>query len=356
MKSAAEKISNFFFGKWFPVMGLLLVAGCIQIINFNVRRQGNRLVVEGTITDKGGPYFLQLRRTSNEEKITDPVSGADIDIFDDHGNSEQYIQYERGKYFLPGNTVKGIPGRTYHLEITLADGSKYRSDPETMPMQIAKDSVYYKFDSIKEKGNSVEKDVIKVFTDTNIPKNTSGKPLYLRWNVEEAYKFTQYDAPDPFNNPPPVCYITDDPNPQNILLYDGSSLDSKNIIGQSVAVREIDNTFYQRHYINVIQYSINRDAYNYWSQVNEVVNSSGTIFDVPPATAEGNVYKVDNSNEKALGYFQATRVDTSRFFLTHADIPFYIPSPCSNSLPNECRNCDAIDNSSHQPPFYWLND
>lgn len=354
-----RKIKGLFSYKKIFVLALVLLAGtvgCIQIIDFNVNRQGNRLVVEGIITDKGGPYFLQLRQTSSEEKITDPVSDADIKIFDDLGNSEQYTQYEKGKYFLAGYDVKGIPGHSYYIEITLPDGSHYQSEPEKIPLSIAKDSVYYKFDTVTEQGSSNEKDVLKVFADTRIPQSTSGDHLYLRWNVEEAYKFTEFDFPDPLNIPPPVCYVTDDPDPQTILLYDGQSLDSQNINGQTLIVRELDDSFFQRHYINVIQYSISRGAHEYWTQVDQVVNSSGTIFDVPPATAEGNVYNTADSSQKALGYFEATRVDTSRFFLVHADIPYYITNPCDNTYRHECTNCTLLDNSSHEPPFYWLKD
>ncbi|MGD8428337.1 MAG: DUF4249 family protein, partial [Balneolaceae bacterium] len=241
------------------------------------------------------------------------------------------------------------------IEITLPNGTVYQSRPETMPLDIAKDSVYYKFDSITKSGSSAT-EVVRAFTDTDIPAGTAGSPLYLRWDVEEAYKFTEFDYPDPFNNPPPVCYVTDDPEPQKILLFDGSSLDSNNINGQEVVTREIDYTFYQRHYINVIQYSISQKAHRYWSQVDEVVNSSGTIFDVPPATAEGNIFEAGHPDNKALGYFEAARVDTSRFFLVHADLPIFISNPCKNFLRNECTNCMLLDNSSSEPPFYWLND
>ncbi len=333
---------------------LISIAGCIEIIDFDVNREGRRLVVDGTISDKNGSQTLRLRYTAEEEKITDPLTGADVYLYDDLGNSEPYFETEDGVYKMFGDIITGTPGRSYHIEITLPGGAEYHSEPETIPASIARDSIYYEFDTITEAGTGTETNIIRVFRDTSIPETDN--PLYLRWELKEVYKFTQFDFPDPMNNPPPTCYVTHYDDPQNILLFNGREINETTINKETIAEREVDDTFFQRHYFNLIQFSISQKAHEYWSQVDEVVNSRGTIFDPPPATVESNIYNVDNPDEKILGYFEAARVDTARFFLVNDMIPFFVGNPCGSTYRDECLDCDTIGNTTPEPPFYWLDD
>lgn len=339
------------------MLSIFLLNGCIETIDFDVKRTGGRLVVDGTITDSPGPHQLKLRRTAGREKITDPLTGAGIRIEDNLGNSEYYFEKEEGVYELTGHTVKGVPGRSYTLEITIDDGQKiYRSEPEVLPGSLASDSIFYEFDTVQrlnQYGNSIDVNVIRVLRDTRIPQ--SSKPLYLKWEIEEVFKFTEYDFPDPFNFPPPSCYITDYPNPQTIYLYDGSELSGGTLETEVMTERVLDDTFYQLHYMNVIQYSISQKAHKYWKQVDQIVNQSGTIFDVPPANPHTNITNINDPSETVLGYFQAARVDSSRFFVVRFDLPVNVFNPCSRLNGPDCNGgCRTIKNSRSDPPFYWL--
>jgi hypothetical protein len=336
----------------------LLFAGCVELINFDIDRTGNRLVVDGMITNSPGPYTLKLRRTTEEEKISDPLSGAKITITDNLGNSEQYFETTDGVYKLGGYSVRGVPGRSYTIEIELSNGQTYRSEPEQMPTALARDSIHYEFDTIttvNSYGSSSETEVIRVIRDTSVPKTED--PLFLKWEVQETYKFSEFDFPDPFHMPPPSCYVTEYPDPQAIHLYDGSELASGQLAPIPIVEREIDYTFYQRHFINVIQYSMTRKGHEYWNQVDQVVNRSGTIFDVPPANANSNISNIENPDEIVLGYFHAAASDTTRFYLLPADLPIHISNPCSRFSTPDCQGgCSTFDNSRKDPPYYWLQD
>lgn len=334
-----------------------LLISCVEVIDFEVERKGGQLVVDGKITNREGQHMLKLSRTSKEERISTPLSGANITIFDDLGNQEQYTQVEEGEYLLEGLTVKGIDGTTYFIEITLPDGSLYRSQPETMPRLLGSDSVYYEFDTeeeLTEAGIIIENEVIRVFTDTSIPNSES--PIFLKWDVVEVYKFTQVKDTSPLAGPPPVCYITFYPNPQNILLFNSEELQTNKLEQQLQATRKIDFSFNERHYFTVFQSSITREAYNYWMNVDQVINSTGTIFDVPAATVQGNIFNVNDANEEVLGYFEATAMDTTRFFLLPFDIPFFIVPPCGVNTRNKiplCFDCLQTSNSTREKPDFF---
>jgi len=338
-------------------VAVFLLNGCVETIDFDVDRAGNQLVVDGIITDSPGPYRLKLRRTSDQPKITNPVVGATITVTDGEGNREVYYETNDGTYEVAGAEVEGVRGGTYQVEISLRNGKTYRSDLETIPEVTARDSIYYEFDTIKtysEHGVEIEKEVMRVYKQTFVPE--SDRTLYLKWTLQGAYKFTEFDFPDFLNAPPRVCYVTETPEPQDIHLYDGSELTGGNLKPQVMAERQLNYAFQTRYYANLIQYSVTARAHTYWVRVDQAVNQAGTIFDVPPANAAGNVYNVNDAGETVLGYFQAAAVDTTRFFVTQNDLPFRIFEHCRTPDRSYCSDCLEIDNSSRQPPFYWLQD
>lgn len=337
----------------------LLLSGCIESIDFDTERTGNQLVVDGRITNKPGPHQLKLSITGQDNNTPLPVSGATVILFDDMGNSEPYIEDSEGVYLYYGHSIQAVPGHSYHIEIQLPDGRTYQSRPELMPTVIARDSVYYKIGTIEEVrgGHVYENESIEIFFDSDIPRSTD--PLFLRWSVHGLFKFTEYDYPDPFHAPPAFCYAYHFPNPQKISLFSSENSDANRIDSQLLAAKKIDFTFYQRHYFNVVQTSVTRGAYRYWEQADQVINSIGTIFDVPPALPRGNVFNINNSEDVALGYFEAALTDTVRFFTLRGDFPVYLGNPCARPYGNlhpACYNCQELPHSTKEEPFYWLQD
>ena len=341
------------------LLAVIFFSGCTEQIDFEIERRSGFLVVDGSIHDGPGPYFLELSRTRGQGSPTTPVSGAAITIYDEQGNSEFYFEALEGSYILLGNEVQGRRGGTYYIEID-DGGGIYRSEAGTIPTETATDSVYYEItteEELSDYGVPIEKDVLKVYADTYIPEVDSA--LYLRWNVHELYKYTEYDFPDPFNAPPPFCYVTQYPNPQTVIQFETDEDGEIQLSGNHLSTTEIDFSFYQRHYFNIVLTSTTRKAHEYWRQVDELVNRAGTIFDVPPATVQGNLYRVGEPEETVLGYFETAIIDTTRFYTLRQDIPFFIAEPCGRSTRDRhyaCTDCLDIPYSSKEEPYYWLEE
>lgn len=338
------------------ILMCLLIPGCIERISSNTKRGGNQLVIEGKITNGNGPYTVKIGRTSNNERVMEPVDGAHVVVFDDSAKTREVFNSDgKGTYTAAGRYVKGQPGHAYHIEVTFGDGSMYRSRPEIMPVNTTSDSSYYKLatdTTLNQYGIPVKQKVIRVYVNTQIPQ--TAKNVYLRWYIDEVYIFRQYHPGGPMPPPYVYCYVTAYPNPQQILLYDGEGNKKTAIKNQLMATRPVDYTFYYRHFFNVHVVSLTREAYLYWKHVNEVVNSNGTIFDVPPATVIGNIYNPGNKNETVLGYFEAASVDTTRCSLYRSDLPYYIEDPCPTPDSHlGCASCLRINNSSLTEPYYF---
>ena len=325
----------------------LITAACVEPISFESNPAGNQLIVNGKITNADGPYEVLLNKTAQNAPFPVPMSGAQVTLYNERGQQDLFLEQESGLY-RTGKLIQGQPGDTYYIEIVLADGTTYRSLPETMPGAIGQDSAYYevvKEEVVSESGILFEDRVVKVYTDTQLPAEASS--LYLKWEVQSVYSVTT-KVSSPLGDQIVYCYFYEYPNAQDILLFNRQALSEGNKLQrQWVATREVDYSFLERHYFNVIQSSITRRAYDYWDQVRQLSNRTGSIFDTPPGLAKGNVYNVDDAEEQVLGYFEAALVDTARFFLNRRNIPFNIGSTC------QCNQCYELPDFTYDRPGYF---
>ena len=344
----------------FFVLIALANTGCIEKFEFNTTEGDNLLVVNGSITQGPGPYELRLSRTTKfGTGPTAPVSGAQITIFDDTGRQESYFETEPGLYLSLGNTVCGQGGSTYFIEIRTDENTIYRSYSETLPPLMQADRIYYelvKETSMNEIGNPIENRYIKIFVDTPVKKE--GKDGWFRWRMIDTYTVTDLTC-GPLDAPT-TCYITEEPDPQNIPVFSSEAITTDRLEKFQLASNlfEPRYAYASQHYYNVYQYSITKAAYEYWEKISKIANQEGTIFDPPPATIRGNLFNVNDESEIVLGYFEATAVDTVRTFSFKQDFPdITIPAFCTYGDvargEQACCNCLLLDNSTLERPDYW---
>lgn len=335
-------------------------AGCIEKFEFKTTEGDHLLVVTGSITQGAVPYELRLSRTTKfGAGPIAPVSGAEVTIFDDTGQQENYIETDPGLYHCLGNTVRGQEGSTYFIEIRTDENNVYRSRPETLPSLVQADSIYYELVTetrLNDIGNPVEDEYIKVFVDTPVKKE--GKDAWFRWRMIDAY--TVNDLSCGALDPSTTCYITEEADPQNIPVFSSEVIATDRLEKFQVASNlfEPRYAYASQHFYNVYQYSITKAAYDYWEKISKIANQEGTIFDPPPATVRGNIFNINDENEIVLGYFEATAVDTIRTFSFKQDFPdVTIPSFCTygdvGRGEQACCNCLLLKNSTTERPDYW---
>jgi hypothetical protein len=338
---------------------MLLLAGCLSPIDFPAENIGGQLVISGQISPLKEQNIIQLGTTADSKRLPFPVSGALITLFDDAGGSYIYVENSSkpGFYILPD--VEGVPGRTYHIVVTTQEGNVYQSVDEKMPDQAGQVATTYEIlfeDFTDGEGTVSNEPFIKVYANAIVP--ASEGPSYLKWSVDEVFKLTPTDFPDPFGAIPPSCYIDQNADPQRIVLFDGSEVKATSIDNLLVASRIINWTFLERHYFTTTQSSLTPEAYDYWRKVNILANQVGSIFDSPPAEISGNMYNVNNPSEKVLGYFQAANQTYDRFFILPFNLPFFLKSECLYDpnvfqYPKRCLECWTVPNSSFIYPEWF---
>jgi hypothetical protein len=338
----------------------LLLSGCLSPINLETVNLAGVLAVQGQVSNIADQNRISLGHTAETDRLPIPLSDASITLFDDLGNSYSYQEDDivPGSYVLNG--IEGIPGRTYHIKIITPSGEIYESVPETMPDVTAQFVTSYEIVSEEYtdfEGTILTQPFVKIRCNIALP--SSEKSTYLRWFIQEDFLLSPTDFPDPFNAIPPPCFVTQNADPQTLVLVDVGNIKTSTIDNLLIGSRIVDWSFLERHYFTTYQSSLTKEAYEYWRKVNILANQVGSIFDTPPAEIQGNVFRVDDPEEKVLGYFQAANQSLDRFFLLPSDFPFpLLMEPCTYynykfTYPSRCIDCLSARNSSYRRPEWF---
>lgn len=342
---------------------ILLVAvayTCVDPIEFEAAEEVGVLVVDGFIGTGIASSQVKLQRTDIlGKRVFPPVTGARILIFDDQGKSEQYEEIEPGNYQLPGSSVWGQVGQTYFIEIELSNGTKYQSKTEKILPAPAIDNLTFDVSTEFISTNEIREFEQLVF-NLYVNGTLSGDPeqTFLQWQIEHVYAISEIVC-SPLSAPK-TCYIRPPINPNDLFLLDGSQLAPGARFSDQLARVVINEAFGQSASFYVTQRAITERAFQYWSDVDQVVNNVGSIFDAPPASIPGNIVCLDDPTEPVLGYFSAYDQTKKLALIRSPDLGQYaqqplcgLPGLAPTPLPQACCSCTLLDFSSLERPDYW---
>jgi len=88
-------------------------------------------------------------------------------------------------HYTTDSSFTGIPGKTYVLEIALADGTEYRSTPEKMPVAVPIDSIYGEYLTIPTDDNNTNQTGVQVFLDAH---SDDGESKNFRYTYRESFE------------------------------------------------------------------------------------------------------------------------------------------------------------------------
>jgi hypothetical protein len=319
-------------------ISLLIIGSCVTPItpHLNVNDSKPSLVVEGQITDQTGPFRVKLTNTLPVYDLGTPapVLNAEVRIIDDQGHSFQLYGGSNGIYETAEKDLKGIPGTKYTLYITtLEDNVQYTSTPVLMQEVPDIDTVYFEpviHPRITE-GKTYEDNWINILLDTH---DTEGKNKYWRWEFEETWEINLLADPvkdrhsltsaENFSmvfvapiDDKKICWITQPSGSIVVANTDKNPVDEiKGLLIQSIG--PYDTRLHIRYSILVKQYSLDQDSYNYWNQLKDINENSGSMYSKIPAPIYGNITCCEGTG-KALGYFAASTVKEKRIFINRSD-------------------------------------
>ncbi|MDB4900940.1 MAG: hypothetical protein JWQ63_221, partial [Mucilaginibacter sp.] len=126
------------------------------------------------------------------------------------------------------------------------------------------------------------------------------------------------------------CWVSD--TSSTIVLGSSAKL-SKDIISSQSVILIPNNSekIYTRYSIQVKQYALTTDAYNYFVLLKKNTERIGGIFDAQPSELTGNIHCVSNPAEPVIGYITAGSISTQRIFIDNKDVSGWpVSAPSSN--------------------------
>ncbi|UFH53144.1 DUF4249 domain-containing protein [Spirosoma sp. KNUC1025] len=352
-------------GLWLRIVAVCLLLSstwsCIEPVDLPIRQTERRLVVDGLITDEEPPYVIKLTYSGNLSRsllIPDElaINGAVATIEDNFGNRAQLMQdpLTPAYYWMRDNRLRGVPGRAYTLRVTLPDGSRYVSRPEVLATVAPIERLYGEYQPSDP--NTVLFNRFLVRIDTHDPPSPgnfyrwqalSYMPVWLGVNDPQGYYDRSRGAGDGSYAP----FYGTLTNVLSDQLINGNFIQGQLVLAPPLVALG-------PQFVEVRQYSLSREAYQYWVLYEQQLSRTGTIFDPQPASIEGNVRAEADTSKLALGYFGASAVsrqrivmntdslDYGKFVTRFGPILFRTPPPDVPGL--------AREQAEAAPPAKWL--
>jgi hypothetical protein len=323
----------------FFILGFLVSAlvSCVEpivpVLNENDSR--SLLVVDGKVTDETGPFRVRLSKSIKVNVLyyLDPVTDADVKIYDDKGNFFQLVSVNYGLYETEDKNLRGVPGNSYTLSVTTSDGMQYESTSVLMNEVPDIDSLYF-IETQRtrlEDNQGVDETWLDIQLDTH---DEEGQTRYWYFEFTETWEIKMVTSVSIEHSPPgtpsnktfetvdiddakSVCWVTKPSS--SILLANTLSSPVDELTGYTVqSIPPSVDKLHIRYSILVKQYAISRELYDFWKQLKDVNEDSGGLYEKLPTQVFGNITCCGGSG-KALGYFSAMSVKSKRIFIEKID-------------------------------------
>ncbi len=240
-----------------------LLNACKKVIKLELNTATPQIVIEGNIYDQPGPYVVKIFKSVNfdQPSIYPPVTGATVIIRDSSGHSDQLTESQPGSYLT--SSLAGVPGETYSLSVTTADGQSFTASSK-MPDPVSIGKIYFQNSLI---GHNIYPGI--TFADPPIISNYYRLILLLN-NVLQ-----------------PDINVTDD------RLSEGKT------ITYLIRLRDTDIKLYSGDLVTIWLESVDKGVYEYFRTAGREGGQSAS-----PANPTSNI------SHGALGYFNACSVKT----------------------------------------------
>ncbi len=120
---------------------VFLFTSCTKVITLDLKDSEPLYVIEGSVNKGELIHFVNITQSIKFSTLNSfpTVSGAEVVLSDDNGNSEVLIETTPGKYAT--SNLLGVEGRKYTLSVKI-EGKEFISS-STMPTQVQLDELYF---------------------------------------------------------------------------------------------------------------------------------------------------------------------------------------------------------------------
>lgn len=379
---------------------LFIFKGCIEEYELSsiYEHEGN-VAVSGWITDLPGKQEINLSiSTPLSLTVKNPLRNCLVQVVDNEGNTFEYMEKSSGRYVHEYQEGDIKSGNSYKLIFVTAEGIRYESEYETILPTPSIEEIQYEEEIKDTREPGVQTRGLKFSTSVNASGNDA-YASYYKIEVMETYKFFTYTQDVywfnqsggvkqiPADSIRPRCYITE--KVPDIFLISTQNLTEKSVPDFPLHFVSNKTQRLQHGYSPQLRLmSLSSAAFTYWDNQKTVLEESGGLFETQPPSATGNIYNINNPDERILGYFGASSVTSTRTFIPEGvmgefDItpycePAIIPSGGLTRLyrmgqgtqfftyaytplgawtlhfiTRDCFDCTVFDGSTTEKPEFW---
>ena len=307
---------------------------------------GKYLVIDGVINAGNDSTFIKLSRTKKFENgiVIDHETGALLTVEGDNNSSYSLIETVPGTYASGGLNLSN--SHKYRLRIKTTNNKEYLSDFVVVKNSPPIDSV----------GFTANQSGLAIYANTHDATNNT---RYYRWEYTEAWKFhTTYKSFYTITSPRIYyiyyCYAAD--TSSYISVANTTKLNS-DVVYQSpiTTISPSAEKIQVRYSIQVKQYALTSDAYDFWNNLHKNGETNGTIFDEQPSDNQTNYHCLSDPNELVVGYLSVGSVATKRIFIDRSQLPatynpqyeFYASCPIDTAHENKGEYDMLSDTTKH---------
>ncbi|MGC3945059.1 MAG: DUF4249 domain-containing protein [Chryseolinea sp.] len=262
------------------------LSACEKTVMLDISQSQTRVIIEGLVANVPGYQYVKVTRSSGfyETGASPRVQNASVTVTDDAGNRYDFIHNPGGDadsvgYYRPAIPFVGIVGRNYHLEV-LVDEQVYEANDMLTPVT--------KIDSLTSRINEDERD----------DPDKAGKFYEVLMFAKEPQSTTDYYLFKFYRNDSLTVYTDTD------IYYADDELLGENIDGVPSPVY-----YAPGDRARVEMYSLSRDAYVFYNDLQRLLTNDGGLFGQPPSNSRTNL------SNGALGFFQASSVDLNELLV-----------------------------------------
>lgn len=261
---------------------LLSLAACEETVVLNLEETAPKIVIEGQVTDRAGYQFVKVSKSTDfyASGKTPRVTDATVVVTDDQGNEYTFVHNPRNHadsagYYLPQTPFTGVVNRTYTLTV-VAEGKTYSAQDKLNPITTI-DKLEYRIDEDEREDPEDPGRFYEVLMFVKEPKET-----------RDYYLFKTYRNDSLTYNIDTDVYYADD-----------------ELVGESIDGFPLPIFYSANDLARAEVYSLSRDAFIFYRDLDKLLNNDGGMFTQPPADPRTNL------SNGALGLFQVSAVVSS---------------------------------------------
>ncbi len=277
------------------------------------------LVVEGVLNAAQDSTTVHLTRTFKLEQTATirTENNAQLTVEGKDNTISSLTETGNGNY-VSGNLHLN-PNNEYRLRIKTTDGKEYLSDYVKVKLTPPIDSI----------GWDRSNEGLQIYVNTKDPLNAT---RYYRWEYEETWEihssyFSYFVYENGIVRPRQLpaenvytCWKYN--NSSDIILANSNRLQDDIIYkGPITLISPGDERLGERYSILVREYSLEREAYDFFELIKKNTQDIGSLFSPQPSEIRGNIHCINNPAEFVIGYVSVSSIQKKRIFISSAEVP-----------------------------------